>query len=271
MYAVISLKGRQNVFSQLLEELKYALRDITSQELKTILIEASAGSVRATYHAKKKSVKGLWELSKKAKALGLETIERYKTDGVIQSFEKDMDKLGELAMKLPAKAKMVYDNFLSQTREKQIETVASVILLTSIYLACCGGPDAEGGLPDMDIAVAGIGHHRSVFSHSVILGLGIEFTGRFTFMILENIKGRLPEPHHTAWDKVFNFMDKNREKAVMAVWLGIGTHLIKDSGLITGGVKPYADMPVSMTKEAHQATFAINGMTATAFGSKGDV
>jgi hypothetical protein len=234
-------------------------------------LKASGQSIKATYVSKKNSLKNFAGLSQKALELGKETISRYKAEGVKNSALNDLKKAGNFASEVPSRIKNIYDNFLSLPREKQIETVASAVLITAIYLSCCGGLDMEGGLPDMDIAIAGIGHHRSIFSHSIILGLGIELLGRLMILVLGKIRDRFPEDHHEVWDKTYNFIDNNKDKAIAAMWLGIGAHLIKDSGIITGGVKPYTDLPIKMSREVHQATFAINGMTAGAFSNSGEL
>lgn len=269
MYAVISLDGRQNIFNQLLSELKFALKDLTTQELCDILLKASGQSLKATYDSKKQSLKNIASLSQKAFSYAKQNAARYKTDGFRESAINDIKRAGAYASSIPSRLRGFYDNFLSLPREKQIETVAMAVLMTAIYLTCCGGLDAEGGLPDMDITLAGIGHHRSLFSHSIILGLGVEFSGRLMILVLGKIRDRLPENHHPGWDKTYEFIDRNKGKAIAAMWLGIGTHLIKDSGLFAGGLKPYSDLPLHMSKGAHQATFAMNGIASGAFAQFG--
>lgn len=137
-----------------------------------------------------------------------------------------------------------------------------------IFFAAGGGLDFEGGLPDTDIAVGGIGAHRSIYTHSILLGFGVEFTARFGIMNLNELRHRLPADHHPAWDKIYHFMDSNKHLFIGAMWVGIGTHLLKDSGLFIGNSKPYADLPVSMPMDAHNGMFAANGVASAVFGAQ---
>lgn len=255
---VVLNANKKALLSQLLDELKYALKDLTTEELISIFLEASAKSAKTTIQQKTVSLQKAWRVSK-------DTFLRYKSDGLIESAMNDAKRLNDFVQSLPDKVKNVYYNFLKLSRDEQIEMVAVTIMTAAIFFAVSGGLDLEGGLPDTDIAIAGIGHHRSIFSHSIIIGLGIEFTGRFSILVMEKIKNRLPANHHQIWDTVYRFIDNNKELAIAAMWLGIGTHLLKDSGLFGGGVKPYADLPGSMPIEAHQGLFAANGVASSIF------
>lgn len=251
---------KKELFQKLFDELKYALKDLSSQELKEILIESSTIAVKDTYNSKKNSIKNTYIFLKK-------NIDRYKKDGVAESFKHDMDSIQKFLVNLPEKIKVIYNNFLSLDREKQIEIVAITIISVAIFFAASGGLDFEGGLPDTDIALMGIGDHRNVVSHSILIGLGIEFTGRFGILTLGKIRNRLPLNHHVIWDKVYLFLDNNKNIAISAMWLGIGTHLLKDTGIISGGIKPYTGLPVEMSMEGHQGLFAANGIASMMFGT----
>ncbi len=194
------------------------------------------------------------------------TINRYKQEGVLNSLKADTEKLQDFLVKVPGSARMLYENFLSLNREKQIEIAAVTVITLLIFFTAAGGFDFEGGVPDMDIMAAGIGSHRSLFTHSILIGFGIEFTGRFTLLLLNKVKNRMPADKHPAWDKIYSYIDKHKEKAIAAIWLGIGTHLIKDSGIFGGGVTPYKDLPFSMPMDSHQALFAANGTASQIFG-----
>ena len=49
-----------------------------------------------------------------------------------------------------------------------------VLALALGYLGGSGGLDGNGGVPDTDIPLLGIGAHRSVFTHSIIAGTLVE-------------------------------------------------------------------------------------------------
>jgi uncharacterized protein (DUF2384 family) len=252
--------NKKALLSQLLDELKYAFKDLTTEELVSIFLDASTESAKKVFQQKEASLQKAWQFSKN-------TYKRYKSEGIIESAANDAKRLNIFVQSLPVKARDVYYNFLKLSRDEQIEMAAVTILTVAIFFAASGGLDFEGGLPDADIAIAGIGHHRSIFSHSIIIGLGVEFTGRFSILVMEKVKNRLPVNHHQIWDIVYGFIDKNKELAIAAMWLGIGTHLLKDSGIFGGGVKPYADLPISMPMEAHNGLFAANGIASGIFSN----
>lgn len=261
MITTLTFKAEKRLlFQQLFDELKFALRDLSSSELQEIFFESSKIAVKATYQSKERAVKNSIVFLKK-------NINRYKTEGFVQSLKTDGKKAADFVYNLPEKVKSIYNNFLKLDREKQIEVVAITIITSAIFFTAAGGSDFEGGIPDTDIALMGIGHHRNIVTHSILIGLGIEFTGRFTILVLDKIRKRLPQDHHLIWDKVYLFMDNNKGLAISAMWLGLGTHLLKDTGIIAGGMKPYSDVPFQMSMESHQGLLAANGFASTLFGS----
>jgi hypothetical protein len=245
---------------QLFYELKYAISQLSKEDLSKLFLESAKIASLATYNSKRKAVENVYDFS-------TFTFNRYKKNGIIFSLKNDGNKLWHFINSLPAKTKEIYSDFIVAPREKQVEIVAVTILTLTIFYLSAGGFDLEGGLPDSDIAILGIGKHRNYFSHSILIGLGVEFTGRFGILTLNQIKSNLPNPHHKSWELVYGFIDRNKELAIAAMWLGIGCHLLKDSGLITGGVKPYSDLPFSMPMEAHQGMFAANGIASTIFST----
>ena len=59
-------------------------------------------------------------------------------------------------------------------------------------LVVSGGPDGDGGAPDLDL-MFGIGAHRSVFSHSILMGASLE-TGLLALLRLTQlVHAKLPE------------------------------------------------------------------------------
>ncbi len=248
-------------YNRFIYELKYALSGLTSGELLNILKDASIEAGKTTAKNKVEAVKGF------AKSMN-NTISRYRRDGIKDSLESDFLKAKDFAKQVPDKFRNVYNNFIGLSREEQIEQLAVLILTVSIFYLSAGGSDIEGGLPDMDIAIGGIGVHRNLFSHTILLGFGIEFGARLGIRLFGALQERLPENHLPVWDKTYSFLDTHKDKGIAAMWAGIGLHLLKDSGILIGGVKPYTGLPGSMTMEAHQALFAANGLACGMFAVK---
>ena len=249
---------KDSQFETLFNELVYALRSLSSDDLSKIFLQASGMAISSTWKSKKKAVDQTVKFSK-------DLFRRYKDDGIKNSLQNDMNRVKDFTLKLPEKSKDLYNKFISLPPDQKVETVAILILTLSIFFISAGGLDFEGGIPDTDIILGGIGNHRNIFSHSVVVGLSIEFVCRFAILILENIKNRLPIPHHPVWDRVYNFVDSNKNLAFSAMWLGIGTHLIKDTGLFAHLTKPYSGLPVDMSIGGHKALFMTNGLASDVF------
>lgn len=66
--------------------------------------------------------------------------------------------------------------------------------LVLVSLGVSGGPDGNGGAPDLDL-MFGIENHRSLLSHSILMGAALE-TGILSLLQLVTIThGHLPERH----------------------------------------------------------------------------
>lgn len=254
-------KSNSGVLSQLINELRYALKQLNEEELRKVFIETSKIAAKDTYQTKINSAKSISQfITKKFKD--------YKENGVIDSLSEDAYKIGSAIKELPENSKLLYSEFIIQPKEMKIEILIVTILTLSIFFTVGGGLDMEGGAPDLDTELLGIGMHRNIFSHTVLLGLGLEFVSRFGIQLISVLHQKLPTNHNKIWDIVNKFVLTHKELAVAAMWLGIGTHLLKDSGIITGGVKPYVGLPNGLPMEVHQGLFAANGLASGLFSIK---
>lgn len=124
----------------------------------------------------------------------------------------------------------------------------------AFYLAG-GGLDGDGGIPDQDITVLGIGGHRSLLTHSVLPGAVIE-TALFatvSFMLV----GERYLPRHR--DPVFAILIERSRRLAGAVSAGtsagLAYHLAVDAVLQPGA---YKDLPIELPIEGHQAIAGVN-------------
>ncbi len=124
-------------------------------------------------------------------------------------------------------------------------------------LASSGGIDANGGLPDTDIDVLGIGDHRSPLTHSVLTGASIEAAINLLILFVLKLHSHLPENHSPVWDEFKSESDKLMDAISRGVSVGLAYHLLVD-GLVQ--VAPYHDLPVPLPVEVHQAGFVVNGV-----------
>ncbi len=251
--------AEEQLVKQLYKELKIALQSFSAEEYQRIFADASKESVKST-------IKSKTELAKRLKFMAVNVYDRYKTKGLKSAASEDFETVKNTIETLPAKINDIYYDFCIASKEEKVEILAGLILYASIAFAVGGGIDFEGGIPDLDIAIAGIESHRNIFTHSILVGLASEFVLRFAYGVLEKVFIRLPQPHHFLWDRVGGFLQRNKSNSISAIWVGIGIHLIQDAGLFASSTKPYVGMPVSMPIEFHQGIFAANGVASTIIG-----
>lgn len=129
-----------------------------------------------------------------------------------------------------------------------------IIVALSFYVSG-GGFDGDGGIPDSDIPLLGIGAHRSPFTHSVIAGAVVE-TGLFSLIDFVCIAhSKLPEKHDPRWDLIHDRAWTAATAASKGVSLGLAYHLGVDS-LIQPGA--YHGLPFEMSIEGHQFVLGAN-------------
>lgn len=158
---------------------------------------------------------------------------------------------------------------LSDSGKKDI--ILSGLLWVGTVLMIGGGADFEGGAPDLDSKLGGIGRHRNVFSHTILLGLSLEFFIRFTINLLRHGKNYLPDDRSKVWigvGKILDEVDRNENVLVSGAWIGLSIHLLKDANIGSSKVKPYVGMPKGLSMETHQNIFAGNSFLAFIFGKE---
>jgi len=139
----------------------------------------------------------------------------------------------------------------SNPREKAIELSTFLI---AFYLGS-GGLDGDGGVPDLDLDL-GIANHRSIFTHSIIAGIGVELASVAFIDLVAVLHGRLPEDHDPLWDELLVGGDRVARIISNGASLGIAYHLGIDATIDGGGA--YKDLPFAVPQEWHQAIAAGN-------------
>lgn len=167
---------------------------------------------------------------------------------------------------LPQKARDGWREFQHLTFRQQREEIVLGTLSLLVFFGVAGGRDLEGGFPDSDIKLLGIGNHRNIFFHSIMAGMGIEFGIRFLGYFLEKCYRLLPQDHHPLWDELKQLGGKLTSRTIAAAWLGVGAHLVKDAAIFSEAIKPMTGLPGSMSMAQHQAALLANGLAAGAIG-----
>lgn len=121
-----------------------------------------------------------------------------------------------------------------------------------------GGLDADGGLPDLDIQLMGIGSHRSVLTHSIVMGAAAEAGILSVLDLALVIHDRLPAGRDALWneliDSVAIFADALRRGTDVGLALHVGADATVD------GFTPYKDLPVALPENGHRLLMGVNAL-----------
>ena len=133
-----------------------------------------------------------------------------------------------------------------------------VLALALGFVAGSGGMDGNGGIPDTDITLFGIGDHRSILTHSIIAGMVVEGA----ILALADLAGivcdKLPIGQRSQfWDTLSQTKDEIASQLAIGTSAGIAYHLAVDATLQPAA---YKDFPISMPMEAHQTLFGLNAV-----------
>ncbi|HEY9222490.1 MAG TPA: hypothetical protein VIO43_13055 [Lutibacter sp.] len=277
---LILTKKQESQLEQILNELMFSLKKTyTEEDLLSLFCSILKESGKQTYNSKKDTAvrvfKAVGKFSGRTLTFAKNKVENYKNNGFQNEFYNDYhfvntqinktpENLKNIGISIKNKTTNFNDNFLSKTKEEKIELISVGIMGILIFYASAGGEDFEGGVPDSDLNL-GIGFHRHLISHSIIMGFIIEFLMRAGIEILNKSHKNLPLEHHTFWDKSNIYINKHKGIAIGAMWAGISAHLLKDSGIFGYGVKPYNGIPIELSMETHQGLFAANGTASAMF------
>ena len=138
--------------------------------------------------------------------------------------------------------------------------VAHVAIFSTAALAYAGGFDLEGGAPDADLKF-GIGHHRNIFTHTILLPLFLEFSIRFILNIAEEM---VKEGHGGIWKKLYDFKKEYSDTLIGGMWFGAMLHLMKDSAPFSDRTKPLSEIH-GLSMESHKRILSASSVLSGIF------
>lgn len=240
--------------SRLAEELRYACSRASSDELLGWARDSGAmlGKVtlRRAVRLGKSVLSLIWATVEEAIDAAKETAEGRAVE--------HLKGRGGAALKAAQEAydsgRRDLDGLINALRDRPAETAPRLAVAVLAAVATSGGPDGDGGTPDLDLAL-GIDAHRSIFTHSVFAGAIIE-TGLYSIArLIDIVYRRLPEAHDPFWDAFLQHKSAFLEAASKGASFGIAYHLLVDA---TVQPAPYHDLPVAAPIEVHQGILAAN-------------
>jgi hypothetical protein len=182
--------------------------------------------------------------------------------GLVTAWRKDRfpEHLGDRARSGGEWASEKWEGGRARVAAIQADPIGEALRLSALALAALassGGFDGDGGLPDMDIALLGIGAHRSPFSHSILIGSSLETLIATFIRISLAVQNKLPPEHDPVWNTLAQHSARLLDAASRGASVGLAYHLLVD-GLLQPA--PYHGLPLHLPIEVHQAIQTVNGM-----------
>lgn len=253
--SVALLIWQQTRFERMALELQFAIQNTSGTEMAKLLALLASDSGSAVI----RRVSGIWTLAGKVFS-GAE----YELEGVLKAYSAD-NLVEHLKKRVGTATAITYvalsngaKSFSSLRRElisNPSEAAPKLLVLVLSSVVASGGVDGNGGLPDSDIPLMGIGAHRSPFTHSIIIGSLLEAALVLLMRIVITTHKNLPVNHDPLWDGIASQSVSILNAAGKGASIGIAYHLMIDAVVQPG---TYHGLPVEMPIEAHQILTAIN-------------
>jgi hypothetical protein len=244
-------------------------QDKLSQELRTALAKTSADDLMAWGHASAarlsaiaaRRVKNLGalastvvmavirEISGTVVAWKQDRLGEHLGDRTAAGIDASIATVSQIANAIAATGKALFDD-----PKKNAPDLFAVALG---FYAGSGGLDANGGVPDSDLAL-GIGWHRSIFTHSIIADTVVEGAILGLADLAGVVCDKLPASERDPfWDKLVETKDRIALQLAAGTSAGIAYHLAVDATIQPA---PYHDLPFAMPMEGHQTLMGLNAL-----------
>ncbi|MCS7175391.1 hypothetical protein [Pseudothermotoga sp.] len=169
----------------------------------------------------------------------------------------------DLKDQLKSRAEKIKKTWESMTQQQKVDTAIDFAIVALSAFLVSGGFDLEGGLPDIDTKF-GVGKHRNFFTHSILIGLTLEFVIRFLVALAVESEKHGYVPKSKLFQAFLNFAKKHHNAAISGMWLGLFLHFAKDANLFSTRTKPYTGIN-GLSMRQHQSLFTSNALAAAIF------
>lgn len=244
-------------FERMSQELHYAIRHSSQQDINALLGHLARDSGSAVV----RRASAVWDLLKNLSTGSLNEVE-----GMVKAYSADnlsnhiAFRLGNATGVTTRAISSGTKSFVALAREiwaNPADAAPKLLVLVFASVAASGGIDGNGGLPDTDIPLMGIGAHRSPFTHSIIVGSLLEAALLLLTRIVIGTHKNLPAHHDPLWDSLARRSVELLEATGKGASIGIAYHLMIDAVVQPG---TYHGLPFDMPLEAHQAVLAGNSV-----------
>ena len=249
------------------EELQYALERVSKAELAAWGV-ASGGRFGAGIWRRGKS---LYSIAKRVGRFTITEVQEgvqagrgHRLSDHSKERGKRLVKAGKQAVSWAKVKAEGLPGVARDLRDRPAETAPRMLGATIGFLTGSGGLDANGGglSPDVDL-IFGIGAHRSVLTHSLILGAAAEATILSAAELSKLIHNKLPANHDVLWDHLASHGQNFALGLATGYGVGLAYHLGVDATVQTA---PLHGIPVPMPMEAHQAVMLGSAVAEVAHG-----
>ncbi|MEQ1668044.1 MAG: hypothetical protein ABL868_06270, partial [Sulfuriferula sp.] len=247
---------------RLQQELRSALGNVDKQQLKDWGIR-SAKRFGTVFLKRVTNLAGL--LAKLTSASAGEVLNALNamSDGQLGEHMANRSNAAASALSAMQQAALKTFSVIADGLNRNPAESATQLFSTVVGFYAGSGGNGDGGIPDLDL-MAGIGAHRSIFTHSIFAGAFIETAVLSLIDLTEVIHEKLPADHDPFWDKMLKYQNLSGETFITGASLGIATHLGIDTTI--DGFTPYKDLPISLPMELHETLMGLNATAEGAYG-----
>jgi hypothetical protein len=256
--------------SMLKQDIGIFFEGVDKKKLIFILKGSLYGAIRVTGASKGKVLKNLIVDTGKTvlftvKFLGKESINFISDDDYMFNVSRRFKKYSYSRLKL---VENIYSNFKKLKKLEKLKVAKDAGVLFFFMILAGGWGDLEGGIPDLDLKF-GIGNHRNLFSHTILLPLVLETATRFIIGVGMEYKENINNLKYIGalFGKILQIVEDNQELMIGGMWAGVSLHLFKDAGLFHEYIKPYTGLS-GLSMEAHKSIFLGNSFLALFFSEE---